>query len=252
MQPLSSFTDSQGSATLLLGAPGGGKTVLGCRLFPRTYVCVTDMNLKSAQIQLERLGEAANVVGIDVIGVDEKGVSLGLQQRYPRLIKAVDEAEKNPEVETIFHDSMSTHAPIFMGKLTLASKISDVDWNKDKAGPYLRLWQSFIDQSRTSGKRVVFSVHERVAEDQMQGKILFNQINLWGGLRDAIPYMVADVWRCEVQPPTTPNGKPQYMVRVVKDFRNPSLKNSYGWDEPLLSQDEVVKRVRATLKPHTK
>lgn len=248
MQPLSTFTDSLGSCTLLLGPPGGGKTVLGCRLFPKTYVCVTDMNLKSAQIQLERLKESSNVVGIDIIGVDDKGQTLPLQQRYPKLIKAVDDAEKNPEVETIFHDSITMHAPIFMGKLTMATRIADVKWDKDKAGEYLRLWQSFIDQSRTSGKRVVFSCHERMAEDQMQGKILFNQINLWGGLRDALPYMVADVWRCEVHPAAIVNGKPQYMVRVVGDVRN-KLKNSYGWDEPLLTQDEVVRRVRATLKP---
>lgn len=247
MQPISSFNDSLGTAILLLGPPGGGKTVLGCRLFPKTYVCLTELNFKSARIQLERLGETSNVIGLDVIGVDDKGISLPLQQRYPKLIKAVDDAEKNPEVETIFHDSMSSHAPIFMGKLTMASRIADVKWDKEKAGEYLRLWQSFIDQSRTSGKRVVFACHERIAEDQMQGKILFNQINLWGGLRDAIPYMVADVWRCEVHPPAIANGKPQYMVRVVGDIRN-KLKNSFGWDEPLLSQDEVVKRVRASLE----
>lgn len=251
MQPIQTFSPSLGQCILLLGPPGAGKSVLGCRLFPKTYVCITDLNFESAKIHLDKVGETSNVVGIDIIGSDEKGQTVPLQQRYPRLIKAVDDAEKNPEIETIFHDSATFMAPIFMGKITLASRIADVKWDKEKAGEYLRLWQSFIDQSRTSGKRVIFSCHERIAEDQMAGKLLFNQINLWGGLRDALPYMVSDVWRCEVQPPAIPNGKPQYMVRVIGDARN-KLKNNFGWEEPLLPSEEVIKRVRKTLEVQTK
>src|SRR5688572_14785255 len=125
MQPITSFNDNLGSCILLLGPPGGGKTVLGCRLFPDTYVCISDLNFSSAKKYLEKTGQLDNVVGIDVIGSDEKSETVPLQARYPKLIAAVNEAEKDPKVGTIFHDSITFHASIFMGKLTMAAKIAD-------------------------------------------------------------------------------------------------------------------------------
>lgn len=248
MQPPSSFNSNLGRAILLLGPPGGGKSVLGCRLFPKTYVYLTDLNFESAKTQLTKMNEFQNLVGIDIAGVDEKGVPRPLQQRYPHVIKSLDEAEKSPEVETIFIDSATFLAPIFMAKLTMATTIDTIKWDKERAGDYLRIWQSLIDQLRTSGKRLIIAAHERIAEDRMEGKILYNQINLWGGLRDNIANMMSDVWRCEVHASTVLNGKSEYKVRVIGDIRN-KLKNNFSWEEALLPQDEVVKRVRATLKP---
>lgn len=250
MQSISSFNPSLGTAVLLLGPPGAGKSVLGCTLFPKTYVLVADLNFESAKRYLERNNLTSNVVGIDTIDVDEKGAPVPLQQRYPRMVKCLDDAEKDPSVETIFIDSATFLADTFMAKLTLATSIDTIKWDKDKAGDYLRGWRSMINQLRISGKRFVMSAHEKVGKGELD-QILFNQINLWGALRDTLPNMMSDVWRCEVHPPSTLNGKPEYKVRVIGDTRN-KLKNNFGWEEPLLMASEVVARVRATLKEQSK
>ena len=83
MQPLSQFNSNLGTAILLLGPPGGGKTVLGCRLFPRTYVLVADLNFESGVRYLQKIDETSNIVGFDTVTVDDKGVKIPVQDWYP-------------------------------------------------------------------------------------------------------------------------------------------------------------------------
>jgi len=247
MQPISTFNPALGCAVALIGPPGGGKSVLGCRLFPKTYVLVSDLNFPSAIRHLTKIGELNNVVGFDATDVDEKGAVVPLQQRYPRVIKCLNDATQSADVETIFLDSATFLADIFMAKLTLSSRIDDITWGKEKASDYLRIWRSIINQLRTSGKRLIVSMHERVAKDALDD-VLRNQINLWGALRDNLPYMVSDMWRCEAQLPNLPTGKHEYKVRVLGDSRN-RLKNNFGFEQAVYSQDELVKLVRQTLPP---
>src|SRR4051812_45441310 len=104
MQTLDSFNDSLGTAVLLLGPPGGGKSVLGCRLFPKTYVFVADLNFASAKRYLAKINAASNIVGFDTATVDDTGKKLIPQEWYPRMFKCLDAATKNPNIETIFID----------------------------------------------------------------------------------------------------------------------------------------------------
>jgi len=244
MQALADYNSNLGRAVLLIGPPGGGKSVLGCRLFPATYVLVADLNFESPKNYLAKINETANVVGFDTTDIDDKGVPVPLAQRYARIIRCLDEAEKNPAVGTIFIDSATFLADSIMAKLTGAASIDTIKWDKDKAGDYLRTWRSMIHQLRLSGKRLVMSAHEKIAKGEMDS-ILFYQLNLWGGLRDTLPNMMSDVWRCEVHAPAQLNGKPEYKVRVVGDARN-KLKNNFGWDTAVMPSDEIVKQTQKT------
>lgn len=246
MQPISSFNSNLGTAILLLGPAGAGKSVLAARLFPKTYIFVSDMNFESAKRYLDRTKQLDNVVGIDVADVDQTtNLPRPLNQRYAFMIKCLDEAEKDPKVETIVIDSATFIADYIMAKLTLASSIDTIPWNKDKGSEYLRTWRYIINSIRSSGKRFIMTAHEKVAKGVLDD-ILHNQINLWGGIRDNIGAYMSDIWRCEVSNSGLPNAKSEYKVRVIGNTQN-KLKNNFGWEESLIQSDELVKRVRTSI-----
>ena len=47
MQSITEFNSNLSRAILLTGGAGAGKTVLGLRLFPKTYAFVADLNFQS-------------------------------------------------------------------------------------------------------------------------------------------------------------------------------------------------------------
>jgi hypothetical protein len=215
MQLLSTYNDNLGTAVLLLGPPGGGKTVLGCRLFPKTYVLVADMNFASGVRYLAKINETENVVGFDTVAIDETGKKLGPQEWYPRMFKLLDIATKDPNIGAIFIDSATFVADYIIAKIAMCSDPANIRMPADK------------DESDSIFKYT---------------------IALSGQIAQKLPNMFSDVWRCEVEE----SGQTvKYKVRLLGNIRH-ELKNNFGWTEVSLDSDEVVKRVRATLKPQTK
>lgn len=248
MQSLSLFNDSLGTAILLLGPPGGGKTVLGCRLYPKTYVFIADLNFSSAVRYLNKINESSNIVGFDTAATDETGKKLGPQEWYPRMFKCLNDATKNPEISTIFVDSATFVSDYIIAKLTLASDPMNIRMpagkdSFDKWSQYMATWRGLILELRASGKRLIMSAHESKGKDESDSIYKYT-IALPGQISEKLPNMFSDVWRCEVEESGT---GVRYKTRLLGNIRH-ELKNNFGWSEIALDSDEVVKRVRATLE----
>lgn len=239
MQKLESFNDNLGTAILLLGPPGGGKTVLGCRLFPKTYVIVADLNFASGLRYLKKLNETSNVIGFDTIGVDEKNTKIVPNQRYDRMFKLLNDAVKNPDVDCIFVDSITLVEDYIKAKICGATNENAIKLEGFPAwGNYLITWKGLIYQLRESGKKIIFSAHEEYEMDKLSG-IPKYRVMVDGKIQGKFGGLFSDVWRCEV---TENLGKHSWMVRTLGDAKH-ELKNNF--DLPaLMTQDDLMKKMK--------
>ena len=242
MQTIDKFNSNLGTAILLLGPAGGGKTVTGCRLFPRTYVYVADLNFQSGIRYLEKIKEVSNIVGFDTGSVDETGKTIPVAARYDRLFRCVNEAAKSPDVDCIFLDSATFIEDYIKAKIVMAASDAMIRIaNFEQWGNYLIAWKGLIMQLRMTGKKLIVSAHETKEKDESDG-IYKYQIALDGQIKAKFPALFSDVLRCEVAEAA---GKHTYMIRCLGNVRH-ELKNTYSLDA-LLPADEVVRRIRATL-----
>jgi hypothetical protein len=241
MQKLDSYNSNLGTAVLLVGGAGAGKTALGMRLFPKTYVYVADPNFASGKRYLEKINESSNVVGFDTGNPDENGKPVKPMERYDRMFRQLNAAVDNKDVECIFLDSATFIEDYIKAKICSATTDDKVRLqNFDQWGSYMLTWKGLILQLRQSGKRLIVSAHEKKERDESDG-IWKYQISLDGQIRDKFPALFSDSWRCEVQ---ESGGTHQWMVRVLSNARQEHLKNNYQFDKAVMSADEVVKKVR--------
>lgn len=243
MQSIDKFNSNLGTAILLSGPAGGGKTVLGMRLFPRTYCLVADLNFKSGIDYLRSKGETDNIVGFDTVTVDEEGKPVKPLNQYDRFWKKVNEAVNDTNVDAILIDSATVLEDVIKAKICSATDESKIKLsNYDQWGSYLITWKGVIMQLRQSGKKLIMTAHERKERDESDG-IYKYQIALDGQIRDKFPAMFSDVWRCEVQ---EANNKHTWMVRTLGNVRH-ELKNTRGLPA-LLPADDLVKKFREEFK----
>lgn len=241
MQSIDEFNDNLGTAILLTGAAGAGKTSLALRLFPKTYVFVADLNFKSGVDYLRKLGPNAikNVVGFDTATPDEKGVKVPPNLRYDRMFKCLSEATKNPEVDVIVLDSVTFIEDILKAKIANATIDSAIKLSGyDQWGTLVITWKSLIMQLRQSGKKLIMTAHETKEKDESD-MIFKYQIAVDGSIRDKFPALFSDVWRCEI---TEVGGKHQWMLRTLSNVRHEYLKNTQGFDAHI-KQDDAVRLI---------
>lgn len=240
MQPIASFNSNLGTAILLIGPPGGGKTVLGCRLFPSTYVYVADLNFESGKRYLEKIGETSNVIGLDIAGVDETGKRIPPNQRYDRMWKCLNEAVANKDVGCIFIDSVTLVEDIIKAKICGATQEVNIKLDGFPAwGSYLITWKGLITQLRESGKKLIMSAHEEFEMDKLAGFARYG-VMVDGKIKGKFGGLFSDVWRCEVQENL---GKHNWMVRTLGNASH-ELKSNFPNLPGILPADEVVKLVR--------
>ena len=71
MQKIEEFKPSLGTAILIVGGAGVGKTTLGMRLVKGTYVFVSDLNFSSGLDYLKKIGGLEGVIGYDTGSTDD-------------------------------------------------------------------------------------------------------------------------------------------------------------------------------------
>lgn len=247
MQPLSSFNSNLGTAIALVGPAGSGKTVLGMRLFPKTYVIVGDLNFQSGKRYLEKLNQLSNVVGFDTIDVTETGERVKPLNRYDRFFKCLNEATTNKDIDCIFVDGATQITQWIMAKLVSAQTEEQIQiqGGKDswpKWGTLGVTWRGLIAQMRTTGKKFVLAVHEQKNQDESD-QIWKHELLIPGQTKDMLPNLMSDVWRTEVHEKMNVHT---WMVRTLPNIRMEFLKNTYGLPA-LLPADELVAKMKEEL-----
>lgn len=253
MQTIDQFNDNLGTAIILCGGAGVGKTTLGMRLFPNTYVFVADLNFKSGKDYLEKIGQLGNIIGFDTSSPDETGKVVPPLARYDRMLNCLGKATKDPRVDAIFIDSGSLVEEIIKAKVASASTEFVRFMGKDTLGLWgnqLVTWKSITYQLRQSGKKIVISFHERKHQDEAD-QIYKYELDADGGIRNQLPKLVSDVWRCEILENL---GKYVWNVRMLGNVRHEHLKRSSIFSDlpAVLSQDELVSFIHKKFgKPQT-
>lgn len=245
MQPISSFNSNLGTAIGIVGPAGSGKTVLGMRLFPKTYVIVGDLNFQSGKRYLEKINALTNIVGFDTLAVDEKGEKVKPFLRYDRFFKCLSTAAEDPNVDAIFVDGATQITEIIIAKIVSAQREEDIQiaGGKDswpKWGTVGVTWRGLISQIRTTGKKFVLAIHEQKNKDESD-QIWKHELLIPGQTKDMLPNLMSDIWRTEVH---KEGQNHKWMVRMLPEpFKIEFLKNNYGLPM-LLPADEVVSRIQ--------
>lgn len=244
MQLISEFNSNLGTAIGLVGPAGSGKTVLGMRLFPKTYVLVGDLNFQSGKRYLEKVGGLGDVVGFDTIDIDATGKRIPPYARYDRMFKCISEAVASPEIDAIFLDGATQATQYIIAKLVNAQTEADIQiaGGKDswpKWGTIGVTWRGMVSQLRTTGKKFILAIHESKNQDESD-QIWKHELLIPGQTKDLLPNLMSDMWRCEVQEKA---GAHTWMVRTLPNIRMEFLKNTYGLPG-LLTQDELVQKVK--------
>lgn len=221
-------------ALLLQGPPKSGKSSLVIAYMPKVYVIDCDQNLNGAFKVLEKLKadgkvEKDKTILFDYINTDDRGGVVDEVERWVRLCTLTKEALKNPDVETLCIDSLTTVVP------TLIAYILKQSPPKVRLGgePMMEIqhWQPFgtlltrlVMMCRASGKKFVFCAHEEVVKDDVSG-ILQYRINMPSKLQHSFGALFTDCWRVE----QVENSK-QYesRVRSMSTVRLPGLGNTIG------------------------
>lgn len=244
MQPISSFNSNLGTAIGLVGPAGSGKTVLGMRLFAKTYVLAGDLNFQSGLRYLEKIKGLSDVVGFDTIDVDETGKKVIPKDRYDRFFKCINTAVADPNVDCIFVDGATQITQYIIAKIVNAMTEEQImiSGGKDswpKWGLVGVTWRGLIAQMRTTGKKFILAIHEAKNQDESDS-IWKHELLIPGQTKDMLPNLLSDVWRTEVK---EASGTHTWMVRTLPNIRMEYLKNTYGLPA-VIAADELVKTIR--------
>lgn len=239
MQTIDKFNSNLGTAILLVGGAGVGKTTLGMRLTSGVYVFVADLNFKSGLDYLKKVKEESNIVGFDTASPDENGKPVPVLSQYQRMLDKLTAAIADPVVKTILLDSTTFVEDIIKAKICGATNASLIKLTGfDQWGSLVLAWKSLVMQLRQSGKLFIMTAHEQKEQDESD-KIYKYQIAVDGSIRAKFPAMFSDVWRCEI---SENMGQHTWNVRMLGNVRQEHLKRSSMFSDldPVITQDKLV------------
>lgn len=244
MQTIDKYNSDLGTAVALVGGAGAGKTSLGLRLFPATYIFVADPNFKSGLDYLRKLNQSTNIIGFDLGNLDDTGKKIPSNLRYDWMLKCLNAAVADKRVQSIFVDSGTFIEDIIKAKICGSPVDAGIKLSGfEQWGQLQLMWKSLIMGLRQEGKKVVFSFHESKERDESD-QVYKYKIAVDGQISSKIPAMFSDVLRCEVGEPATLGAAPSWNIRPIQNVRQEHLKNTYGLTK-VISQDDFVKLVQS-------
>jgi hypothetical protein len=199
---------------LLLGAPGSGKTVLGCML-PKPLIIDLDNNIEGPITFLSQQKTLTDAEAADVIIVrpfiDGNGQLLKRADRWGAMGRAITAYLKEyPDRQTIFIDSLSALVAAGMDEVRRQAKIyiaegelgdpKDLDKTVDEPmriqdwGAFASLMEQFFIRLSGRGLYVVTTAHTKDEEVGEGTGIYKTFINCPGAFREKIAGMFTECW----------------------------------------------------------
>jgi hypothetical protein len=240
MQNINQYNPNLGTAILLVGGAGVGKTSLGMRLVKGTYIFAADPNLQSGIDYLKKISALdGNIVGYDLPFLDDEGKPVPVVSQYQRMLTKLSIAIQEDKVKAILLESAMFIEDVIKAKICNAPNAAAIKLSGyDQWGSLVLAWKSIIYQLRQSGKILIMTAHEGKERDESDS-IYKYQIAVDGSIREKFPAMFSDVWRCEIQENL---GQHTWNVRMLGNARQEHLKRSSKFADlkPVVTQDELV------------
>jgi hypothetical protein len=247
MKAATDFKTSRAFALLLIGPPKSGKTTFALS-FPKPWVLDCDNNLAGALRYHKNLGEP-----VTDFFFDDPNEEPNPDLRWSVAMKALVEAIKSPDVETIFVDGLTVLAwwlerHILANSNTSSGGMKDLViagekcMNQSQWGPFRNNMVKFVMAARAVGKNFIMSCHEAM-ETSEDGAIIAYRPLISGQLRANLAGLFTDCWRCETgNSASGPTYSVRFQPRTLMQIGNslqipkPSLdvtnkKRSAVWSE---------------------
>lgn len=252
MQSPDKYEQSESIRLLLQGPPGSGKDVLAAQ-FPKPFVIDIDRNLGNVMRFLASRGLPRPM--FDFIDITKEGKPIpsvpgrtaSLAPRYNRLNELLIEAQMSPDVETIVISSGTTLSDVIIGAVLAQQGKDNIADFKDGR----QFWNFFAIAARhfmavlsQIRKHVVFTVHEKVRENE-QGQTIYPIEVAWPGqVGDIIGCFFTNVWRCETESVTAGlNTTTKYLVRTAPNHQFKLKQALVGMPDRFEFKWEIVEKL---------
>jgi hypothetical protein len=232
----SDFASKSKSSILLIGRPGSGKTVLMSQ-FPKPFIIECDNNAKGPVNFVQNLAKAGKKVSTSakfdiphiIFNPDGSQTTVPRNERFKRFSKIATEVSRDPEIETVCIDSITTWTDYVFDEVRVQQKkkiagingataddpLSQPDW-----GCFYGVAKNFIIDMKSLGKRVVFASHidTRLDESAADTKNWMEYIAIPGALREQVSGLFDEVWVLDTYTKTTSSG-----VEIRRRLRTSTL-----------------------------
>ena len=227
-------------AILLIGPPGARKTSL-VLTFPKLAIAECDQNLAGPDRALRKSNPTLSYK-YQSITLKEDGSAVELHLCYDRVLDFLADVKKDPEVDWVCVDNLTSINEFIIQKTMKAQNISYME---------ARNWATFktdainliFTKARHLGKNVIFIAHE---QEQVRNdpKNIMVQITtgyepyIQSGVRDMLGGFFSDVWRLEAN--LAPGDKIETVLTTDKVGLMKQLKNSVGLPHTIKNPDYTM------------
>jgi hypothetical protein len=238
-------------AILLVGDPGSRKTTLALQ-FPKVYIFDADSNMSAPLNFLKQANpNFANTIYYDRANVDDTGKEIPIPNQYAHMSACLNAAFKNPDIETIVLDSLTSIVDILIAECKrLASRANNLEMRIQDWGTFGGLLKHLVTSLRSSGKISIFTGHNRVEKDESDGRWKYF-LNIPGQSSTLLSGLFTDVWN--PYPHITGIGSTQkhdWKIRCLpsSDVDHRGIKSSFGF-KVVEDYDTILKKIQPLHKP---
>lgn len=236
---------------LLKGDSGTGKTFKAMQ-FPRPCLINIENNIRGLRLLPEDVKKHLDENNLIYNPTVKNGKPIPPKDIFPEILKAIESASANPNVDTIVVDSFTALAE-YLQSYIIKSDNPAVQLSQPNYGAFTRYCNTFGTQVLTNpelGKNIIIIAHERDITDK-DGNFLKRVLATPTVIKETFPRFFSDVWRCYTK--ITSKGAVEYRVRT-KPAVDASCKCSFDipqdfiWDE---EKDNVLAQVSTVSNPHS-